>query len=297
VAPASAKSCLRQQLGTIAGRNSCNGPWTQSLELQANLRPSFLGLDRRLTVSLITVNMLAGLDQLFHGRGNLHGWGQQVRPDGTLLYVRGFDPAEQRFIYQVNERFGNTRGSANAFRSPFQLAIQARYAIGPDRDRARLQQAFGSGGRGGQGGQGGQGGAANFLSRIDRLIPNPITTIIGMKDTLGLTEGQVTKLQAIADSLTTKNTVIADSVRQVVEKAGNNANPGALMGQLAPRLTEVRTNNADALKSAQAVLTPDQWNMVPMSVRSGSMRMPGMGGPGQGGQGRQGPGGVPDRRP
>ena len=32
----------------------------------------------------------------------------QLLPDNQLLYVRGFDQQAQRFIYQVNPRFGNT---------------------------------------------------------------------------------------------------------------------------------------------------------------------------------------------
>ncbi len=277
-APAPARSCLQQQMGTVASRNSCAGPWTPSLDLQTNLRPSAFGLDRRLTLSLITVNLLTGIDQLFHGSGNLHGWGQQVRSDPTLLYVRGFDASARRFIYQVNERFGDTRGSANAFRSPFQIALQARYAIGPDPARERLQAAFG---------RGGQGGGGDFLSRIDRLIPNPITAIIGLRDSIGLSAEQVTKLQMIADSLAAKNKIIADTVRQQIEKAGANPNPAALFAQLNPKLADVRANNAIALKDAEGILTAEQWAKVPPSVKNVNG--------GRGGQGR--PGGPPRNPP
>ena len=36
---------------------------------------------------------------------DLRGWGQPSFPDRTLMYVRGFDQASQRFIYEINERF------------------------------------------------------------------------------------------------------------------------------------------------------------------------------------------------
>ncbi|HET7551845.1 MAG TPA: carboxypeptidase regulatory-like domain-containing protein [Gemmatimonadaceae bacterium] len=257
-APAGARECLSRQLGAIASRNSCTGPWQETLDMQANVRPSFLHLDRRLTLSVSTVNMLGGLDQLFHGSDELHGWGQTLRPDPTLMSVVGFDGAENRFLYRINDRFGNTRGSANAFRAPFQLAIQARYAIGPDAARSRLQAAFGRGGRGGEG---------DFFSRIDRLVPNPVKAILAQRDTLGLTGEQVARLQSLSDSLDAKNAVLSDSVRAIVEKAGNGANPRELFARISPKLNEVRTNNSAALDEAKGVLTVEQWEKVPDSVK------------------------------
>ena len=82
-APAGARDCLRRQLGSIADRNSCRGPWQPSFDLQLNWKPSMLGLDQRLTISLLTSNLLAGMDQLFHDDDHLHGWGQFSRPDPT----------------------------------------------------------------------------------------------------------------------------------------------------------------------------------------------------------------------
>ena len=274
-APASARSCLRSQFGTIAARNSCTGPWQQTLDMQVNLRPSFLHLDRRLTLSVVTVNMLGGLDQLVNGANNLHGWGQQLRPDPTLMSVVGFDESEQRFLYRVNDRFGNTRGSANAFRAPFQLAIQARYAIGPDAARSRLQAAFA---------RGGESSAGTFLARIDRLMPNPVKAILALRDTIALSSAQVVRLQSLSDSLDSKNSALAASVRSIVEKAGSSANPQALLTQLSPRLAEIRANNTAALGGARGVLTDDQWEKVPEAVRN----------PGRGtGQGRRGVRGGP----
>src|SRR3989442_1402779 len=46
-APSPIRSCLRRQLGGIAARNSCTGPWQASLDLQVNWRPEWVGLDRR----------------------------------------------------------------------------------------------------------------------------------------------------------------------------------------------------------------------------------------------------------
>ena len=64
----SVADCLRSQIGAVAGRNSCTGPWQPSLDFQVNYRPRALGLDRRLMLSVTTVNFLGGIDQLFNGQ-------------------------------------------------------------------------------------------------------------------------------------------------------------------------------------------------------------------------------------
>ena len=69
-------------IGQIAARNSCTGPWQTSLDFQINYRPDWFGFDRRLTISVLTVNFLGGLDdrqpatdltcqQLLVGHGDL----------------------------------------------------------------------------------------------------------------------------------------------------------------------------------------------------------------------------------
>src|SRR6266576_2774922 len=78
--PPGIRSCLETQLDQVAIRNSCRGPWQPSLDLQLNWRPAWLGLDRRLTLSLVTVNLLGGLDEWLHGTANLRGWGFSAGP-------------------------------------------------------------------------------------------------------------------------------------------------------------------------------------------------------------------------
>ena len=85
-------------------------------------------------VSLNTQNLLGGLDELLHG-GNLHGWGAIRSQDNTLLYARGFDPVSNKYLYEVNERFGASRQGANGINIPFQVGVNARLMVGPDRAR------------------------------------------------------------------------------------------------------------------------------------------------------------------
>src|SRR5438445_12925318 len=136
-APPAVRTCLRSRLDRIAARNSCTGPWQPALDLQLNWRPAAFGLERRLTMSVLTVNLLGGLDEWLHGRANLRGWGYGAGPDPVLLYVRGFDPAAARFQYAVNARFGATASASSGVTVPFQIAVQAHLAIGPARIRPR----------------------------------------------------------------------------------------------------------------------------------------------------------------
>jgi hypothetical protein len=275
--PGDVRACLEKQLGNIAGRNSCTGSWTPQIDLQANLRPnlgSFLG--QRLMISVSAINPLAGLDQLLHGSNNLRGWGQPNRADPTLLYVRGFDQAQQRFIYVVNDRFGDNPAARTAIRTPFQLALQARLQVGPDRQRQLLEGTL-------RGINGGRGGGRNFDIRtiVNRIAPNPVTAIIQMKDTLQLTADQITKLQAVADSLTAKNDTLISVVEEQLAKGQGGADLAAVFPNIQPKLQQARNNYLAAIKSAQAILTPVQWSRLPEEIRNPTLRrgFPGRGAP------------------
>lgn len=265
--PQDVRDCLRAQLGKIATRNSCTTGWSQMLDFQANLRP-WLGasLQRRLTISVAAINPLAGIDQLMHGADNLRGWGQPFRADPTLLYVRGFDPNSKQFVYQVNERFGDNPASRTAIRIPFQLALTARLQVGPDRQRQMMEGML----RALNGG-----GGLDVRAIVSRVAPNPVQRIIDLKDTLQLTPQQVLKLNLIADTLAARNDSLAASLQAEVDKT-KGSDLASLFPTLRPKLQEARNNYLAAIKSAQAVLTPEQWKQLPEELRNPSL-MRGMG--------------------
>ena len=297
----SVRSCLESQVGSVAARNTCTGPWQASLDFQVNWRPTFFGLNRRLTVSVITYNSLRGLDELLHGVDGAKGWGLNTRPDNTLLYVTGFDLATQRYAYQVNERFGATGGSATAFRPPFQIGIQARLQIGPDRMRQALDAMRGGGGPGalmgaaaaaGFGGFGGPGalrGAlgspAEILARIESALPNGAGVVLEMRDSLRLDSGQVVLLTLLRDSLARRNGVLMDSLRRTVSREGNNLDQTSLMRLmpvLRPLFEAARAEVSAAIVGVHAILTEEQWAKVPESVKAVQLRPRMGGGPGEG---------------
>ena len=127
----SARNCLRSQLNALAGRNSCVGPWSSTMNASLVLA-NIPRTDNRMIVSLNLANPLGGIDQLLHGSDKLHGWGTTPIPDQTLYQIRGFDQTARRYIYQVNSRFGNTDPALNTFRSPFRMTLDVRMRLGPN---------------------------------------------------------------------------------------------------------------------------------------------------------------------
>lgn len=190
-----AADCLRAQMGRIADRNSCQGPWLQSAVLSLSINPVKFRLPQRATVSLSVSNPLGAADLLLHGSGGIRGWGQVRTPDATLLYVRGWDNADQRFVYDVNQRFGNTDPRLSAVRAPVAVTLQFRFDLGPTRERQLLLQTLDRG-RSHDGNKAPEGQLKAQYGSAG--LPNPMATMLRSADTLKLTSPQ-------ADSLATMN--------------------------------------------------------------------------------------------
>jgi len=189
-----ARACLQSQLGTLAGRNSCTGPWTTNANLSVSLNSVRLGLPQRATISLQISNPLGGIDRLLNGEENLKGWGQVIIPEQQLLFVRGFDPQAQVFAYEVNERFGSTRPSQTTFRQPVAMTALVSFDIGPTRERQQLLQQLDRGRT--------RAGTKPTLQQLRGTVSagliNPMQQILVQSDSLQLTRRQ-------ADSLATLN--------------------------------------------------------------------------------------------
>jgi hypothetical protein len=293
-APAGVRRCLERQVGGIAARNSCLGPWEGSFDLQINMRPSFWGLRGRLTASITTVNLLHGVDQLLHGSAGLKGWGMRARPDDNLLFVSGFDSTALRYQYAVNQRFGASDAQGTAIRQPFQIGIQVRMTFGPDRMRDALAALRGGGGRGAGGGgfgggMGGRGGMAGIgrPGGAGRVTPddfrdrvNPATIVLERADSLALTPEQLTRLTAVRDSLNVVNDSLAGALEKEIEQIGAG-DPRALLEAIRPRMQQAQENARRSLEEVRGILTPEQWNKLPERLRN----------PRPAGQNRRPPGG------
>src|SRR5258705_13585573 len=200
-----AKDCLARQLGVLAARNSCRGPWTSSANLSISLNPLKVRMPQRATLSFSVSNPLGAADLLLHGESKLHGWGQFSFVDPTLLYVRGFDSAAKRFKYEVNPRFGSTNPQFNAFRTPVTLTMQMRVDIRPSRERQQLTQMLDRartqpGQRIPEGLLPAQYGSGGLM--------NPMAQILRSMDTLGLSGKQADSIA----SLNRRYTIKLDSI-------------------------------------------------------------------------------------
>jgi hypothetical protein len=191
----SVRDCLTSQLGRVAGRNSCEGPWTTTGFLSIAFNPLKVKLPQRATLSLQVGNPLGALDFLLHGESHLRGWGQTPTPDPRLLIVRGFDPTAHRFTYEVNQRFGATSQAVSAVRNPVVVTLALRIDLGPTRERQYLTQTLDRGRT-----LAGVRPSAPFLRAMygSGGIINPIATILAQSDSLHLAGPQ-------ADSLATLN--------------------------------------------------------------------------------------------
>lgn len=281
-APEHAAACLRANLGSVVRRNGCRTGWEHTLDMRVAYTPDLSSLGRRLSLGMDVSNLSAGLDLLLHGNGGLRGWGQGAwLNDDVLLYPRGFDPETRSFRYEVNERFGQTRSRAALSGSPFGIQLSARLAVGPNPQRDVWGGFIGLG-------LGGREGAIRIVERnppsitpgeqpgaeqestLDRLLPRPIEGILALRDTLGLSEEQAGRLEAIRKALEEKNLPIRAQLGAALGGTGGAAsgNVGAIFEKLGPQLNQGRTNAQDALNQARAVLTREQWERVPESVRN-----------------------------
>jgi hypothetical protein len=259
----SARECLESQLGRVASRNSCQGPWTSTANLTISFNPVKVRMPQRANLSFQIANPLAAADVLMHGESHLHGWGQQFFPTSQLLFVRGFDPAKQQFKYEVNPRFGATALSQSAIRAPVTLTAMLRVDVGPPRERQDLTQLLDRGRT-----TSGQKAPEQFLRTFygSGGVMNPMAQILRAADTLELAPTQ-------ADSIAVLNheyTVKLDSIWSPVVKYLASLPDHYDQDQAYDRYRTAREASVDALihltPLVKSLLTPAQIRKLPTFV-------------------------------
>jgi hypothetical protein len=283
-----AQRCLRQNLGRLAGRNTCEGPWTTGANMNISLNSVRLGLPQRTTISFQIQNPLVGIDRLLHGQDNIKGWGQVIQPAQQLLFVRGFDPATQSFKYEVNQRFGSTRPQQNAFQAMPSITMIVGLDVGPTRERQQLEQQLDRGRT-----RPGNKPSVQQLRGLGNIgLVNPMQQILQQADTLKLTRVQ-------ADSLASMNrrySVTADRIWLPVARE-LAALPDRYDHDLAySKYREAREDQIDLLMELapeiKRLLTPEQFRLLPAALQSGldirTLRAIRSGTAGQGGRGMGG---------
>jgi hypothetical protein len=192
-APRATRDCLEKQVGKIAARNSCRAPWSSSASLVVTLDRTKFRMPSRANVQFSLSNPLGGADLALHGSNHLKGWGQSAFPDQSLLYVRGFDAANNRYIYEVNQRFGATRPQLLTQRAPVVLTTTFKIDLGPTRERQTLMQQLASG----RTTTGSRMPETLFRSLGNGTVPNPMSVILRQMDSLHLTAVQSDSLASM----------------------------------------------------------------------------------------------------
>ena len=222
-------------------------------------------MPQRATLSLQISNPLGAADLLFHDDNNLRGWGQFAFPDPTLLAVRGFDAQNQRFRYDVNQRFGATNPALSAVRAPVTVTAMMRFDLGPTRERQALTQQLDRG-RTLKGIKAPEG----MLKAIygSGGIINPLAQILRQGDTLELTARQ-------ADSVATLNrwyVVHLDSIWSPVVKYFSELPKSYDHDDAYRRYQKAREASVDMLirivPDLNSLLTPSQKRKLPAFVAS-----------------------------
>jgi hypothetical protein len=264
-ATGNARECLEKQLGALAARNSCQGPWTSQATMSLSFNPLKFRMPQRATLSLQVANPLGAADLLMHGNNNLRGWGQFAFPDPTLLAVRGFDPLAQRYKYDVNQRFGSTIPAFSAVRAPVTVTAMMRFDLGPTRERQALTQQLDRGRT-----LRGQKAPEPMLKAIygSGGIPNPLSTILRQADTLELTGPQ-------ADSIATMNrryVISLDSIWSPVAKYLAALPDSYNKDEAYSRYRRAREASVDILikvvPDIKRLLTPEQRRKLPAFISS-----------------------------
>jgi hypothetical protein len=263
-----ARDCLRQNLGQVAKMASCHGPWTLSGNNSINLtiNPLKVRMPQRAQLRFQLGNPMGALDMLFHGAGNIRGWGQQSSPDQTLLYVRGFDPETRRFKYEVNQRFGSTRPQQTINRaSPVTITALVQIDLGPTRERQQLTQMLDRG-------RTREGSISTEQSLRSQyvtggVVPNPFISMLRQADQLQLTAEQ-------GDSIATLNRFYMtrlDSIWTPVAKYLAGLPKGKYDQDAAyDRYRSARESSVDLLlefaPQVKNLLTPEQKRKLPQSL-------------------------------
>jgi hypothetical protein len=244
--------CLRRQLGRVAARNSCDGPWTTRLNLSLQVDPRRLGLSPRTRVSLQLNNALFAFDRLVNGNDDLHGWGQSFQPEGTLLNVKAFDAASNRFLYEVNPRFGSTLASRSTSRTPFSVVLDVRFDLGPPPENLALRNLL----RARSGDRPGALSAEQIKARFFAPDRSEISSLLQQKDAVDLTDAQVDSLTGMHRGLVAmRDSLFTDLARflaalpdgRVTNEAGRrflraNTESQLALARLAPRIKSVLTD-------------------------------------------------------
>src|SRR5207237_8762141 len=102
---------------------------------------------------------------------------------------------------------------------------------------------------------------------VDATVPNPVSEILALKDTLHLSAVQIVGLTDVADSLQAKNTRVYGRIRTLLAKSQESGDVGQMAGTVALMLEEASANTTKAITVAEKLLRPEQWQVLTQAIR------------------------------
>jgi hypothetical protein len=264
-APSAVATCLMSQRGAIAARNSCQGPWSQTMAQRLDVPARLIGLPDRARIALQFANPLGAIDQALHGSNGLRGWGSSSTPDPVLLVPRSFDPTTNAFRYDVNPRFGETRPSRVARPlDPYGITLDVRMDLSVRDEEQELRRQLKPGRNGDRRPRL---STDSLMARYQRSMPSLFVALEALSDTLLLTPMQMDSLahheaqyRAVLDSLYRPLVVYLAALPDAY--SGSEALKRV---ELADSLAWDVTFNTGA--QAKAVLSPLQLTVVPEFIK------------------------------
>ena len=212
-APSSVRDCLNKQIGTIAGRNSCEGPWSTSLSLRIALVSQALKSFRIAPrFHLGIANPLTGVDALVLTPKTICTAGAHHRsvstrtlPLRSRLRCSGRRGVRSTSTTSTRASAPTARRARSTFRPPMQRStLDVRFDIGPERERQDLFLRL----RTGRNGKGNKMTDQQIKALYVRTYPNPFESMLRQTDSLGLSN-------EVADSIAILNTAygkVIDSI-------------------------------------------------------------------------------------
>ncbi|MGI8619616.1 MAG: carboxypeptidase-like regulatory domain-containing protein [Gemmatimonadaceae bacterium] len=257
------RSCLSRQLGRVAARNSCEGPWTSTLNARVGLNQPLLrklGVPQRASVALSIANPLGGLDRLLHG-SSPRGWGSPSGADPVLYVVQGFDPSERAFRYRVNPRFGDSRPATSTLRVPFRITLDVSLDLARPHSAQYLDR-LAKPGRAGNPGP--RYTAEDLKKRYERGVPDPYSPIIQQSDSLLLTRTQAEAIAAAQMSLRARLDSLWLDLSQFVASLPDRYNSTDALRRQEETIDEAwESTRLDVQRVLPQILTPIQLRLLP----------------------------------
>jgi hypothetical protein len=102
---------------------------------------------------------------------------------------------------------------------------------------------------------------------LDLTVPNPVSEILALKDTLHLSAVQIVGLTDLADSLQTANSRIYRNIRMLLAKSQEAGDATQMAGSVTMMLEEASGNTARAIGGAEKLLKEEQWAVLPPEIR------------------------------